>query len=254
MQKITLIGKGLVAKHVSRQFNLELIQQYDSKNIQDLALVSHDVVICAAPSAKKWIANADPESDLKNCNVLIDNLKKAKIKKVVLFSTVDVYSTDSRVLDEDSEQYSSHPYGKNRRMIEEEISRAMPCSIIRLPALFGDHLEKNYIFDLMNSNNLRDVKVNTSFQWLDLRRINECLSAAEKHELVNYVVEPLSTLTIVNKFFPDKLEMLETNSAGVNYDIKSKYAPGGYFHSKEQVIEDMEQFFNDWHNNSRYRR
>lgn len=251
MQKITLIGKGFVAKHLLKCFGDKITLQYDSKSIESISEKNHEIVFCAAPSAKKWIANADPVSDFKSCNTLIESLKKTKLKKVILFSTVDVYSTEFSKLDENHECFASHAYGMNRKMIEDSLRSNMSCSVVRLPALFGSYLEKNYIFDLMNDNNLSSVKINSSFQWLDLNRINECVKTAEQHDLVNYVVEPLATLEVVSNFFPDKLHLLDTETLGPNYDIRSKHAPNGYFHNKSQVLEDMEKFFDDWHHNGR---
>jgi nucleoside-diphosphate-sugar epimerase len=250
MQNITLIGKGLVAKHLLNQFGERVVAQYDSKNIHTLPEREHEIVFCAAPSAKKWIANSDPVTDSKSCNILIENLRKARLEKVILFSTVDVYPDDLASLDEDSHEYSSHAYGVNRRAIETSLSLSVPCSIVRLPALFGSHLEKNYVFDLMNDNNLSAVRTNTAFQWLDLRRIRECVAAAERYGLVNYVVEPISTLEIVSRFFPAKLESIDSSTLGSFYDIKSKHTASGYFHDKEQVLRDMEEFFNDRDHNS----
>lgn len=251
MQKVTLIGKGLVSKHLTKCLGERVIAQYDSKSINTLPEKEHEIILCAAPSAKKWIANANPEDDLKSCNVLIDCLRRTKLKRVILFSTIDVYASNVSITGESSINYSSEPYGKNRKTIEDSLLSSMPCSVVRLPALFGEHLEKNYVFDLMNDNNLSNVKTKTSFQWLDLRRISECVVAAEKYDLVNYVVEPVSTLEVVEKFFPDKLEFLDSQSTGLSYNVKSQHTSSGYFHGKDQVIQDMENFFNDRHHNRR---
>ena len=250
MQNVTLVGKGLVSKHLLKCLGNRVVAQYDSKSINTISEKDHEIIICAAPSAKKWIANADPAADLKSCHTLIENLRKTKLKKVILFSTIDVYATAKTIPEENSDEYTFDPYGKHRKMIEDSLSSSVPCSIIRLPALFGEHLEKNYVFDLMNDNNLSSVKAKTSFQWFDLRRIDECLAASERYDLVNYVVEPLSTLEIVKKFFPNKLEFLDLSSIGPSYNVKSKHTPSGYFHSKDQVTQDMESFFDDWNHNS----
>ncbi|WP_092685106.1 hypothetical protein [Albimonas donghaensis] len=54
--------------------------------------------------------------------------------------------------DEGSERFQQAlAYGRRRRMLETFCAERFPrCSIVRLPALFGPGLRKNFIFDPMN--------------------------------------------------------------------------------------------------------
>jgi len=251
MQKITLIGKGLVAKHLVQQFNDFEIKQFDSKNVHDLRKEEHDVVFCAAPSAKKWIANASPKIDEDNCLSLIDHLTSSKIRKIYHFSTVDVFNDPSNVNNELCDEYSNHAYGKNRRMIERALLDHFDASVIRLPALFGKFLEKNYMFDLMNSNNLHEIRSNSSFQWFDLRHLKSIIEFSEKINILNLSTEPINTSEIIETFFPDKLSSVNNVNQGPRYNMKSGFFESGYYLSKDQTLNDIKEFIHDWDNDGR---
>lgn len=70
----------------------------------------------------------------------------------ILISTVDVYDIKSGV----DEDYIINPekadyYGRNRLEFEKFVKDKFPkFTIIRLPALFGSGLKKNFIYDLLN--------------------------------------------------------------------------------------------------------
>ena len=83
---------------------------------------------------------------------MINNLKAAKIKKFILISTIDVYNNPSKV-DENTiiNIDKLHPYGKNRLYLEKWVKKNYSnYLIVRLPALFGLGLKKNFIYDLIN--------------------------------------------------------------------------------------------------------
>lgn len=251
MQNITLIGKGLVAKHLLEQFGKKIVRQYDSGNISSFPDHIHEIVFCAAPSAKKWLAHQQPKVDEQNCLSLAKILTSSRIEKVIHFSTVDVYENVSEVKDESEESYTSHPYGKHRRRLEVELSKNFDTSIVRLPGLFGKFLEKNYIFDLMNDNNLDKIVANSQFQWLDLKNMRKITEIAMNTKSINMTTEPLNTMEVIDRFFPQKKSMVNVKDEGASYNVRSGHFDSGYFLKKEQVISDMEEFINAWNNDGR---
>lgn len=146
-----LIGcTGFVGTNLLLQARFE--EQYNSRNIQEICGRSFDIAVCAAAPATMWLANKDPESDLKNIRKLLDCLSTIKADHMIIISTIAVLDRPAAGLDEDTESFEAEKaYGRNRRYLEGEVARlfAHPL-IIRLPALFGVGLKKNSIFDMMN--------------------------------------------------------------------------------------------------------
>ena len=100
MPDTALIGyTGFVGSNLLRQMSFKDL--YHSKNIEELGGKSYDLLVCAGAPAEKWKANQDPGKDLENIRRLMDCLGRAKARKIILISTVDVYPVPCGV-DEDS--------------------------------------------------------------------------------------------------------------------------------------------------------
>ncbi|MGL6100395.1 MAG: NAD-dependent epimerase/dehydratase family protein [Fusobacteriaceae bacterium] len=146
-----LIGyTGFVGGNLDRQDNFQ--KRYNSKNISEIKNENFDILYCAGVSAVKWFANQNPEKDISGINSLVENLKIVKAKKFVLISTIDIYSELGEV-DEDTipNILKQDTYGKNRYYLENWVKETFEnYLIVRLPALFGKGLKKNFVYDLMN--------------------------------------------------------------------------------------------------------
>ena len=128
------------------------LYKYNSKNINDIIGKKFETIICAGIRAEKFLANAYPEADLQAINGLIEVLKQVECKRFVLISTIDIYKNpigvneESRVITEEL-----HPYGLNRHYMEEFVRNHFEdYLIVRLPALFGKGLKKNFIYDMIH--------------------------------------------------------------------------------------------------------
>lgn len=147
----TLIGySGFVGSNLDMQ--TDFIKKYNSANINKALSTQHDLVVYCGVKAEKFLANLEPENDLKHVMQAIENIKKIKFKKLVLISTVDVYK-DADGVDESTpiDMDSLQPYGKNRYLLEKWVmENVSDYYILRLPGLFGINLKKNFIFDMMN--------------------------------------------------------------------------------------------------------
>lgn len=125
---------------------------YNSKNISDAYGTEPDLLVYAGLRAEKFLANSFPLEDYKLVEEAFNNIKKIQPKKLVLISTVDVYKVPEGV-DEDTiiNETELEPYGLNRykleKMVREEWTDAL---IIRLPALYGEGLKKNFLYDLIH--------------------------------------------------------------------------------------------------------
>jgi hypothetical protein len=145
-----LIGStGFVGGALARQRQFDCA--YNSKSIGEIARERFDLVICAGAPATMWEANARPEADAANLSRLYEALRLADIKRLVLISTITVFDDVSAGYTESSATFEDDmAYGRNRRQLELLAMDAFDCHVVRLPALFGPGLKKNFIFDLMN--------------------------------------------------------------------------------------------------------
>lgn len=139
-----LVGTNLLHAH-------EFGGRFHSKNIGDIDGTKFDVVVCAAAPATVWAANKDPEGDLRNITGLIAHLERVRAERFVLISTIAVLA-DSEGLDERADRFeTAKAYGRNRRFLEEACASIFTRShVLRLPALYGRGLKKNFLFDIAN--------------------------------------------------------------------------------------------------------
>ncbi|MGZ7033406.1 MAG: pyridine nucleotide transhydrogenase, partial [Thermoanaerobaculia bacterium] len=166
-----LIGyTGFVGGNLLRQRPFDAC--FNSTNIDQIAGRSFDLVVCAGVRAEKWKANADPERDLDNIECLTRAVLQANIGKLVLISTVDVFINPADV-DEDSPTPMTglHPYGRNRRRLEQIVSSRFDAYILRLPGLYGRGLKKNAIYDLLHDNEVHNIDSRAVFQFYDIDRL-----------------------------------------------------------------------------------
>lgn len=149
--KTAIIGyTGFVGSNIDK--NSKFDYKFNSKNILEILNHQYDLIVSCGIRAEKFLANKYPEKDMNNINNFIDILKKVKTKKIVAISTIDVYDKTLEV-DENYKIDKSElePYGLNRKVFEEFIqSNFEDYLIIRLPALYGMGLKKNFIYDLIN--------------------------------------------------------------------------------------------------------
>lgn len=250
-----LIGyTGFVGSNLCRQ------RQYDelinSKNFHSMRGKHYHRLVCAGVSAVKWKANQDPETDLLHINELIEVLKTLSADKMILISTIDVYSVNSNA-DEDTDCHNPnhHAYGRHRLYFEDFCrSHFTNLLCVRLPGLFGPGIKKNVIFDLLNANCLDMINPSSSFQYYDLNNLSDDIERAEKQnlKLINLFTEPVATREIIQQFFPD-VEVNKNTAPPVSYDLNTKYASlrslsGKYLYTKEEVMAQLAKFIRTYQN------
>ena len=125
--------------------------KYNSKNIKEAFGTNPDLLVYAGVRAEMFTANHYPEQDLANIKEAIENIKKISPKKLVLISTISVYSVfegnENTFLDENK----GSAYGRNRRYLEKWVEENVKdYLIVRLPALYGIGIKKNFIYDIIH--------------------------------------------------------------------------------------------------------
>lgn len=136
------VGGNLMDSH-------EFIMTCHSSDIEDYYGSNPDLCIYAGVPAAMFLANSNPDADLKIMKEARENIRKINPKKLVLISTIAVYR-DSKGNNEESDMEANGlpAYGYNRLQLEKWIREDIPNAlIIRLPALYGKGLKKNFLYD-----------------------------------------------------------------------------------------------------------
>jgi nucleoside-diphosphate-sugar epimerase len=238
-----IIGhRGFVGSNLSRQ--LPGARGAGRKEIGALAGQTFGNIYCAAPQAKKWWANLNPEQDWQEVHSLIESCRKiACTGSFILFSTVDVYDPPAGVDERTKPFAESHPYGRHRFTLEEAVLDIFgsKARVIRLPALVGYGLKKNIIYDLLNNNNISQINPNSAFQWFNLDHLPSIIArvkSLDNGQTLNVASEPLATHSILDAWFADMKKKLNWNAAPIDYDVRTVYGSEGrpYLYSAEDTL------------------
>ena len=240
-----LIGStGFIGGNLKKQLTFSGL--YNSKNIDEISGNQWDHIVCTGLPGVKWYANKFPEEDLKKIDLLKNNLSKTVSKRFTLISTIDVYS-DPHEVDEDREPDNNTPYGKNRLEFENFVlEKFQDVRILRLPIVFGPGFKKNYLYDMINKNNLDRICIDSAVQFyyvLDL--IDDIESSWSSNPVVkNMATEPLFIENIVNIFFPELKNMFIGKNAFTT-NMKTKYSDTGYLYSSSDMIDKIGTFLDE---------
>ena len=244
-----IIGySGFVGSNLTTQRSFDA--SFNSKNFQKMRNGHFRDVVCAGVSAVKWLANKEPEEDLRNILRLQDILATVVAERFILISTIDVYP----VLDGVGESFEchdgeNHAYGTHRLMFEDFIREHFQRAyVIRLPALFGPGLKKNVIYDLLNDNCLESINLACSFQYYDTLDLWQDIKKVLKADinLVNFLSEPVPTREIVDRFFRNK-EVGQQAGPECHYNLFTEHASifgqhGKYALDADRVIAKIGAF------------
>ena len=138
------VGGNLLAKHAFAAVchSSDIAAHYGARP---------DLCVYAGVPAAMFLANADPDADLAVMCAARENIRAIAPKDLVLISSIAVLA-DSRGTYEDSPAQDTEnlpAYGKNRLQLEQWVREDFPDAlIVRLPALYGLGLKKNFLFDL----------------------------------------------------------------------------------------------------------
>jgi hypothetical protein len=254
--RCALVGyTGFVGSNLRSQAPFGSI--YNSKNIEDIAGNTFELLVFAGAQAKKWWANQEPEADWQGIDRALRAMATVKADRAVLISTIDAVPPGVG-LDEaaDCHAVENHAYGHNRLALEDAFRAHFDNPlIVRLPGLFGPGLRKNVIYDLLTDNILDKINPASSFQYYDLTRLWGDIQTAERAglSLVHLVTEPVATSDILDAFFPDKRVGWDA-APEATYDFRTRHgatfagagAPEGYIEGKASVLARMGRFIEAW--------
>ncbi|MFN7611407.1 MAG: hypothetical protein ACK5QX_10810, partial [bacterium] len=151
MRYDSLIGDtGFVGSTLSSQHSFSA--KFNSRNINTIGEYRFDTVVCAAAPGSMLQANRAPERDRAAIEALTAQLRSVVARRFVLISSIAVLADFAGGDDEGTQAFEETlAYGRHRRQLEAFCeSHFENCLVVRLPALFGPGLRKNFVFDLMN--------------------------------------------------------------------------------------------------------
>lgn len=250
--KILIGDSGLVGKSLMNKINFDFT--FNSKNISEFNSVvtdNSDLYLSCLP-ATKWKVNKDIKNDMQNILNIIEIIKKHKYNKIILISTIDVYTDSPLLSNEDFLPIVKNlNYGSNRYLFE-LLVKQLECNniqIYRLPALFSIDIKKNILYDLLNNHNVSDINYNSTFQWYNLNNLALDINKIDNKGVYNLFTEPIKTKLILD-LFNLKESDVNNNSQEIIYNFKTKYTNSGYIQKKEDVLEDIKNFIYEFRNQS----
>lgn len=208
-----LIGyTGFVGSNLIHN-NFDIFKTWDlyrSSNISNIKNKEYNIVICAGVPANKWYANENCFEDLDNINCLLNNLREVKhINTLIVISTIDVYDfkniKEHEFFDEQSTIcFSNEAYGKNRLYFEVKcrvLNNVSDVKIIRLPALYGFGLKKNFLYDI-------------------LHLVPNVLTESAYNSILNDIRNSNTVVNFENVF----IDSYNKSSVDLNYHLNSNYS------------------------------
>jgi nucleoside-diphosphate-sugar epimerase len=239
-----LIGHtGYVGQTLLRQRSFDRL--YRSTDIHTIRGAEFDLLVVSGAPAQKWIADRDPEADLGKLSGLVDELRQAAARQVVLVSTVDVFA-DSRGKDEASDPAAApaSAYGRNRLWLEDQLrAQFADLLVVRLPGLVGPGLRKNAVFDFRNDNNLAAIDARGVYQfypmvnfWADLQT-----ALTARLDLVHLTAAPVSIAEVARQGFGRVFDNRVDGRDPAQYDFRSRHAAlfggeGPYQYSRRESL------------------
>lgn len=220
---------------------------YRSTTIDGIAGRTFDRIYCAGAPAEKWKANRDPDADRANLERLVATVSKARARKLILISTVDVFGDPRRVTEHDAPTPTT-AYGRHRLELERTLASRFDTLIVRLPGLFGTGLKKNAVYDLLHGNEVEKIDSRGTFQFYNLARLVHDLDAAEgaSLRLVHLATEPVTVGRVAREAFGIDFDNVLPGEPAA-YDVRTEHAAvfgrgGPYVAMADEVLAGMRAF------------
>ena len=154
MKHILVGSTGFVGSNLLRTAVPAFDAAYHRTDIQEAYGTHPGLLVYAGVTAAKFLANKDEAADLAVVRAAAENIERIAPRRLVLISTIDVLPPEARVgADETAaiDLAACDAYGRNRRKLELWAMEHVPGTlVVRLPALFGPGLKKNFLFDLLH--------------------------------------------------------------------------------------------------------
>lgn len=147
-QKVLVGSTGFVGSNLLATGAFQ--RAYHSVDVHEGFGQTNDLVVYAGVPAAMFLANQDPQADLEVMKTARENIRRLAPKKLVLISSVCVFADSRGKTEADQPESGQLPaYGANRLQLEQWVRQDWADAlIVRLPALYGPGLKKNFLYDL----------------------------------------------------------------------------------------------------------
>lgn len=172
--KTVLVGStGFVGRNLAR--SREFDGAFHRTDVADAYGMKPDLLVYAGVPSEMFLANSAPERDRQTVENAMENIRRISPKRAVLISTVAVYPKPAGVDEESEIKTDGLPaYGIHRLALEQFVEDSFSeYLIVRLPALFGDGLKKNFLYDFIH----RIPALLTEEKWRELSDKDEELGS-----------------------------------------------------------------------------
>lgn len=145
-----LIGStGFIGSILSDQHRFDA--SFNSKTITSAEQRHYRMIVCAAAPGSMMEANQNGQHDAGRIGSLMKSLSSITADRFILISTIAVLQGFSAENEQTADFETTIPYGVNRHRLEAFVLGHFKCPLVlRLPALFGGDLRKNFLFDILN--------------------------------------------------------------------------------------------------------
>jgi nucleoside-diphosphate-sugar epimerase len=242
-----LIGhSGFIGGNAARQWPFDAL--FNSSNIDELRGGDFDEIVCAAPAAEKWKANADPESDARSIARLEAALSETTAGRFILISTIDVYPRPREVDERTELDDAGEPYGRHRLRLESFVrARFDDAIVLRLPGLFGPGLKKNALFDLIHDHLVERIDGRGIFQFYDAGNLRQDVERGIGLgiRLLNVATEPICIADVARDLFGR--ELATGSGEPPRYDVRTIHGASWnrsdqYLYGRDEVLAQMKRF------------
>jgi nucleoside-diphosphate-sugar epimerase len=250
--RILIGATGFIGRSLREREHFDVVvHRSDIETIRGLRATE---IVCAGLPAEKWLANAEPEDDWRNVCRLASTLGHVEAERFVLISTVDVYATPHGVSEETLPDVdAAQAYGRNRAWFEWFCRGRFPnVHVLRLPGMFGTHLKKNLVFDLLNEREDQWSRVSaaSTFQFFDADTLHALVRQSIEADIrvLNVATEPVRA-DAVAAIFGVRLSELDNT---VSYDMRTVHdatlgGAGGYLLGSRSVLDGIARLRDRWH-------
>ncbi len=247
--KNALIGfTGFIGSTLARQAQFDDL--FNSTNIDDICGRHYASIVCAGAPGIKWKANKFPDEDRASIQALMTALKKTTCEHFILISTIDVYKTPLGVSESTPIITEGlHPYGLHRYELEVFVRQHFTKTLsVRLPAVFGTGLRKNFIFDLLHQNALHLTDCRSAFQFYNLAHLWQDVQTVLPHPIdrINLATPPVTTAQVAKTCFGIDFTN-QTEQGAVFYDMHTDHAAlfgksGNYLCTLDEELAQIKAF------------
>ncbi len=198
-------------------------------------------VVLIAPSAKRLAGRPFRHKG----RALIENIAAAA-RRIVLLSSIDVYSTRGLPLDETHSVDGAS--GKAwLPVFERSVMKSdAQTTVLRLPDVFGTHTMRGIGGCLLDRDASQINRV-AIHQWYPVARLESDIAAARElwAPVVNLCPEPLPMTAVLSELFPGQIGHVKTPAPYSR--IRTRFAEAfggasGYIMSAAEVLEEMSRY------------